>query len=314
MYNIGVDLGGTTIKAGIVNTDGEILLKKSVETLSERDNNEILQSIADLVLHLISEAKLSKSDINYVGIGTPGSVDIDNGIVINAYNLGFSNLKIRQILSSMLEMQIYVENDANCACYAEYYAGEAKGYNSALLLTIGTGIGGGLIIDGKSVNGSFFGGGEFGHMVINSGGEQCSCGRKGCLETYCSSKNLTDICIEKAKNDINSVLYKLSDGDVNSITPKTLFKAKDEDCSLALEILEEYNQHLSDGIANFINIFEPEIVLIGGGISIQGEKLLKEVRQLTHEKCFNKNSKVVIKIAKHFNDAGIIGASFIGMA
>ncbi len=312
MYRIGIDLGGMTIKAGIVDADGKILLQTNVDTNSEKGHLHVINLMKELTFELLEKTSLSVNDIEYIGVGTPGTVDCDNGIVVSAYNLGFSNVNIRKILSELTNINVYVGNDADCAALAELYCGSGVGYNNIIAITIGTGIGGGLIVDRKSVSGAYNGGGEFGHMVISVNGRPCSCGRLGCFEAYCAASSLTKVIKQKASENTNSILYNLVDGDIEKLNPKVLFVAKEKNCPVALEILDEYNLYLSESLANLINMFEPEIILIGGGISKQGENLLKDVRKLTFEKCFNKNSKVKIETAFHFNDAGIIGASFLG--
>lgn len=311
MFTVGVDLGGTEIKVGLV-CNGEIVFNKSQPTNATRDNLEILESIRDLVFDVIKGGNATLSEIKYVGVGTPGSVDADNGIVLSAYNLGFFNLKMREILMQMINLPVFVENDANCAGVAEYYAGNAKGYKDALLLTIGTGLGGGLVLDGKVISGAYSSGGEFGHMVLSVDGRDCTCGRKGCFEAYCSATAIIKQCVRKAKENPDSMLYKIVDGDMSLLNPKVLYEAKELGCEVAIDIVNEFNLYLAEGIANLINIFEPEIVLLGGGISKQGENLLADVRPLALSKCFDKKSKVLIQTAKFFNDAGIIGASYLG--
>ncbi len=312
MYRVGVDLGGMSIKCGIVNDEGSILYKSSCDTMAEEDNEIIIGNMAKLILALIEESGIDKSEIESVGVGSPGTIDFNNGIVLSAYNLGFENVEIKNQLEKEIDLPVFVENDANCASIAEYYAGNGKGYNSVFTVTIGTGIGGGLVRNGKCDSGSFFTGGEFGHMVIVSNGNQCTCGRYGCFEAYCSAtaliKKMQDVCADNEQ----SILMKLADNMIENLNPILLFEALELNCHIANKIIDEYNIHLSDALANYINIFEPEIILIGGGISKQGENLLEEVRKLTYEKAFNKKSKVKIETTKFFNDAGIIGASFLG--
>ncbi len=312
MYRIGVDLGGMTIKCGIVDNNGEILYKDSCDTMAEKDNDEIVSNMAKLILKVIEESDISKEKIESIGVGSPGTIDVENGIVLNAYNLGFENVEVKKILEREVGLPVFIENDANCAAIAEYHAGNGKGYKNVFVLTIGTGIGGGLVRNGKCDSGSFFTGGEFGHMVISANGNQCTCGRKGCFEAYCSAtaliKRMKEVCLD----DHRSILMELAENASEKLTPIVLFQALGLKCPAAQKVIEEYNFYLSDALANFINIFEPEIILIGGGISKQGEKLLADVRKATYEKAFNKNSKVKIETTKFFNDAGIIGASFLG--
>ncbi len=311
MYRVGVDLGGMTIKAGIVDAAGNIIYKDSCDTLAERENSEILKSMGDLVLSLIEKSDISVNEIESVGVGSPGTVDPDTGVILSAYNLGFENVGIKEALEKQLKLPVYVENDANCAAIAEYFAGNGKGYNSVFLVTVGTGIGGGLVKDGKCDSGAFFSGGEFGHMVIRTKGNPCTCGRLGCFESHNSATALIKELKARGCENMDSILMSLVDGDIEKLSPKVLFEAIEKDCSLSKDIFREYCEYFSDALANYINIFEPEIILIGGGISKQGENFLKDIREMTYKKTFNKKSKVKIETAKFFNDAGIIGASFV---
>ncbi len=312
MYRVGIDLGGMSIKVGIVDFDGKILIQKSADTNSEKGHLYVMEKMKEIIFELAEELSIKVDDIEYIGVGTPGTVDYENGIVISAYNLGFDNVNIRQILSVLTKRPVYVGNDADCVALAELYCGGGVSYDNILAITIGTGIGGGLIINRKPVSGSFNGGGEFGHMVISVNGRPCSCGRLGCFEAYSASSSLTKEIKRVASENKDSILVKLVGGDIEKLNPKILFEAKDRGCEVAISILDEYNLYLAEALANFINMFEPQIILVGGGISKQGENLLKDVRKLTLEKCFDKNSKVKIETAHHFNDAGIIGASFLG--
>lgn len=312
MYRVGIDLGGMTIKCGIVDYNGKIYAQKNIPTESEKGSEHVIQNMKNLILELINEFNITIDDIKSIGIGSPGTIDIKQGILIHSYNLNFDNVHICKSLSQKLQKPVYLENDANCASICEFYAGAAKDYNTALVITLGTGVGGGYIKNGKCQSGAFFNGGELGHMVLSVNGRQCTCGRRGCLEAYCSATSLIAQSVKYATTFKESILNKIVQGDLNKLNPKVLFEAKDQGCQYAVQIINEFNLYLSEGIANYINILEPEIVLLGGGISKQGEKLLSDIRPLVYKKCYNKNSKVKINIAKHFNDAGIIGASFLG--
>ncbi len=312
MYRIGVDLGGMTIKAGIVTNDGEILNSKSVPTASEKGSESVLNAISNLCFDLVKEQNISIEDIESIGVGTPGTVDAENGIVIVNYNLGFKNVELTKKISEQTGRPCFVENDANCAGIAEYHVGNGKGYKNLMAITIGTGIGGAYVVDGKCLSGSFFGGGELGHMVVAVNGRPCTCGRKGCFEAYSSARELTNEMIRVAKENMDSILVSLVDGNVENLTPKELFLALDKACPVARKIFDEYLLYFAEALGNYITIFEPEIILIGGGLSKQGEKLLGELRPLVYERCFGKKSVVKIETTKFFNDAGIIGAAFIG--
>ncbi len=312
MYRIGVDLGGMTIKAGIVNEKGEILISNSIPTDSERGSDSVLERMSDLCFHLVEKFNIKMEDIVSIGVGTPGTVNSNEGIVIVNFNLGFNNVELTKFISEKTGRPCFVENDANCAGLAEYYVGNAKGYSNLLTITIGTGIGGAYITDGKCLSGSFFGGGELGHMVVAVNGRPCTCGRKGCFEAYSSARELTTEMKRVGKENMSSTLVKMVDGDIEKLNPRVLFDALEKDCPVAKGIFDEYLLYFAEALGNFITIFEPEIILIGGGLSKQGEKLLGKLRPLVYERCFGQKSVVKIETTKFFNDAGIIGAAFIG--
>ena len=312
-YYVGIDLGGTNIVAGVVDENYKIISKVSVPTNAPKSCEEICRSMADVAIQAIKKAELSRADIAWIGVGIPGHVNKKNGEVLVAVNLGLENAPIVSTLSRMCLLPVYIENDANVAAYGEFIAGCGKKAKSLVAITIGTGIGSGIIIDGKIYPGAYGGGAEWGHMVIHSGGRQCSCGRKGCMEAYVSASALISIARERVAQNPNSQILKIAKMPEN-ITAKVVFDAAHMEDALALEILNAYYDDMACGLANIINGLQPEILCIGGGVSAQGEYLLSPIRTRVEQEIISKNSPKNTKIvaAELGNDAGIIGAALLG--
>ena len=319
MYYIGVDLGGTNIAVGIVNEDKKIILKGSVPTNAERDGELIVKDMADLTAKLLKEANIPLSDVAHVGIGAPGSADCEEGVIQYANNLPFVNFPIAAYFKKYLDVKaVHVENDANAAAFGEAIAGAAKGSESSVMITLGTGVGGGIIIGGKVYSGFNHAGGEIGHMVIHHNGRPCSCGRRGCFEAYSSATALSAITKEKVleckQKGIPSLM--VNEFDTNGrVNARTAFSAMKQGDRPAKEVVDMYIDYLACGISNIINIFQPEILTIGGGVCNEKEHLLVPLMKLVNNDQYTRNGKKKTKvvIAELGNDAGIIGAAFIGL-
>lgn len=313
MYYIGIDLGGTKIAAGIVDENGKIIKKDSMSTGRTRESEEIVNDICLLIKKLLKDTNLSEKDIFSVGIGSPGSLDRDKGIIIANFNLNFRFVNIRDAIQKTISVPVFVENDANCAAIAESIVGAAKGTDYAVIITIGTGIGGGIIINNKLYVGSNGAGAELGHVVISLNGEVCTCGRKGCWEAYSSATALIRQTKAAVAQNPYSKILELVDGDVNRIDAKVAFDAAKLGDETAINVVDRYIDMLADGIANMVNIFQPDIIAIGGGVSKEGENLLKPLREKMKGRTFFigdlKSTDIVA--AKMGNDAGIIGAALI---
>ena len=314
-YYIGIDLGGTNIVAGVVNEAYEILAKASVKTNLPRPEQEIAADMAKVAKEAAEKAGLTMDQIEWVGIGTPGIANSETGIIEYSNNLGFVNTPMVKYMEDALGKKAFIENDANAAAYGEYVAGAAKGAKNAIAITLGTGIGGGIIINGKIYSGSNYAGAELGHMVIVKDGKECACGRKGCWEAYASATgliNLTKQEILKENFDF-SYMLKSCDGDINKVTGKTAFDAVLAGDANAKTVIDEYIGYLACGLVNIINIFQPDILCIGGGISNQGENLLAPLRTIVEKERYTKHNdkQTVICKASLGNDAGIIGAAFL---
>lgn len=303
-YLLGIDLGGTFIKGGILNSDGTVVTIKQIPSERELGKEKVSNNIVKLVNELISSTKISLNDCKGLGIGIPGMVDAKTGEVIFANNLNWKNFNIVKYLKEKLDIEIKIGNDANLACLGEYKFGGGKSFENLIFITLGTGVGGGVIIDGKLLEGNMGAGAELGHSVIVCDGRKCTCGRKGCLETYASATALIKSAKEEALKNPES---KLNLFEIDGKLPFTLYN---EDLS-AKKVVDEYINYLACGLINFANIFRPEAILIGGGISNQGDNLIKPLQKILDEEIYagNAGPKVILKTGCLKNDAGFIGAA-----
>lgn len=318
MYRIGIDLGGTNIAAAIVDKSFKIVYKKSVPTNVSGGGDRIANDMADLCMALCAEAGILMSEIEAVGIASPGIANSRDGVVEYACNLPFLKFPVcRKVSERLGGIETHVENDANAAAWGEAVAGAAKGTQNSVMITLGTGVGGGVIVGGKVYSGFNFAGSELGHIVISAGGRQCGCGRKGCWEAYSSATALINMTKEKlaqckAKNR-NTLMEKMSEKGVNG---KVAFDAYDAGDDAAREVVEQYAYYLACGITNIINLYQPEVLSIGGGISGQGQKLLDLIMPIVNAESYGGAGTVIptkVCIAELGNDAGIIGAAFLGI-
>ncbi len=315
MYRIGVDLGGTNIAVGIVNDKNEIIKKGSVPTKAGRNPDEVIKDMAALCERLLGEEGILICQVEMVGIASPGAIDPVNGIIGRATNLNMIDYPIVDKLRELLPVKrIYVENDANAAAMGEAIVGSGHGVESFVMITLGTGVGGGIVLNGKIYSGFNHAGGELGHVVIEHNGWQCTCGRRGCWETYSSATGLIRMTKEHMMTNKKSIMWKIVDNDLEKISGKTAFAAAAKGDMTARAVCAEYIDYLACGITNIINIFQPNILSIGGGVSNEGENLLAPLRELVEKNQFTSRNgvKTEIKIAELKNDAGIIGAALLG--
>ncbi len=315
MYKIGIDLGGTNVAVGIVDGENNIIKKGSVPTDAKRHPDYIIKDMAMLCEKLLAEAEILLCQIEMIGIASPGAVDSGNGVITYAGNINMIDYPIVEKLREHLPVKrIYVENDANAAAIGEAIAGSGKGVNSFVMITLGTGIGGGIVINGKLYSGFNGAGGEIGHMVIEHNGLQCTCGRRGCWETYSSATGLITMTKESMMVNRRSIMWKLVDGNVENVTGKTAFQAASMGDKAAREVCAQYTDYLACGLVNIINIFQPEIISIGGGVSKEGVNLLDPLTEIVERDQFTRRNKhkTELRIAELGNDAGIIGAALIG--
>lgn len=312
-YSLGIDIGGTNIAAGVVDESFNIVSKSKVKTNSERSSEEVLQDIALAGELAVKEANLSLKDMEWVGMGCPGTCNIDSGLVEYANNLKWENVPLRQFVGDALGIPAYIENDANAAALGEYYAGAAKGAKSAVVITLGTGLGAGIIIDGKIFSGSNYAGAEIGHTVINVDGEQCTCGRRGCFEAYCSATALVKFTKRSIEKNPGSLMVRLAEKE-GKISGRTAFNAAKEGDMAGQEVVDYFIKNLACGIINTINVFQPNILCIGGGVSNEGDNLLIPLKEYISKEVYSKNSdsNTEITLCKLGNNSGIIGAALLG--
>lgn len=312
MYNIGIDLGGTNIKVGVVNENYEIVADASVKTNLPRPAEGIAEGICEASDMALKKAGITLDKVNSIGIGTPGSANRETGEVLYSNNLGFRNTPLGGILKEKLGKEIYVENDANAAAYGEYLAGGGKGYQNVVVITLGTGVGGGVIINGKIYTGFNFCGAELGHTVIEYNGRPCTCGRKGCFEAYSSATALITATKKSMAEHTDSKMWEIA-GSLEKVDGKTAFDGMRADDTAAKQVIKEYIEYLGCGLTNMVNIFQPEILLIGGGLCKEGDNLVKPLREIIARDCYCIDEKLLPKldICTLGNGAGIIGAAFL---
>ncbi len=312
MYNIGIDLGGTNIKVGVVDENYNIVGRSNIKTNLPRPAEEIVDSIVEGVKLACEDAKISVSDVNSIGIGTPGTANRNTGVVLYSCNLGFNNFELGGMLSEKLGTEVFVENDANAAAFGEVVNGAGKGYKNVVVITLGTGVGGGIIIDGKIYTGFNFCGAELGHSVIEYNGRQCGCGRKGCFEAYSSATALINFTKEAMAEDKETKMWEIA-GSIDGVDGKTAFDGFRAGDKTATDVVNKYINYLGCGLTNVVNIFQPEVLLIGGGICKEGENLTKPLLEYIAKEsyCIDPNCSTKLDIAKLGNDAGIIGAAYL---
>lgn len=304
---IGIDVGGTNLAAARVNSSGEILEKTSIPVNRFASAEQLCETLIGLAQQVAKE-----DEIEAVGIGFPGLVDNETGIVLQTPNMPFSNTPFRKIFQEQWNVPVYMGNDANCAAIGEYWAGAAKDRDSVMMITLGTGIGGGLVISGKLYAG--FGGGsmEVGHMVIDPNGPTCGCGRKGCFEQFASATALIRKAKKQMLNNKDSLLWEACCGRIENLQGVHVFLAAGEGDLTSQMVLDTYIDYLAIGLANLINVLQPEMICLGGGISnAQDELFLYPLREQVKKYVFDKNVALCLERAKLGNDAGLVGAAML---
>ena len=303
MY-IGIDIGGMSVKAGVVTENGDILAKEAVQT-PINDEKAMLQALLESINKAIKSAGVTKDDIKAIGIGNPGLVDRENGVLLGATNIGYSQLPVREFLTeNFASVPVLVENDANCAALGEFY--KAENTNNFVFVTLGTGVGGGIIINGKLFTGSNGAAGELGHIITHLGGRECGCGRRGCWETYASVTGLIKTT-EEHRNEIKGIAPD------EKITGRTVFDLARKGDKDAERVRDIWIEEVAVGIADLINIFQPDSILIGGAISKEGDTLLLPIKDYVDKNAFSSPNlaKTKVEISKIGGDAGIIGAALL---
>lgn len=320
MYRIGIDLGGTNIAVGLVNEKYQIVSKDSAPTRAlESTAEEIADKMVELCLGVCQSAGVLLSDVEAIGVACPGAVDTIKGVVGYCNNFSFEQFPVVELLRSKTGIEnVHAENDANAAAWGEAIAGAARGTKSSVMITLGTGVGGGVVTDGKLLSGFNFAGGELGHMVIEKNGVPCTCGRRGCWEAYSSAtalirmtKEKIEECHEAGRKTLMAGLVAKR-GKINGLTAFDAMRAGD---AAACEVVDEFVSYLATGVTNIINIFEPEVLSIGGGVSGEGETLLSPLRVIVERERYGAGLVEAPRlcVAALGNDAGIIGAAFLGI-
>ncbi|MBQ8407004.1 MAG: ROK family protein [Clostridia bacterium] len=307
-FYVGIDLGGTFIKGGIVDSEGNVLIKDKTPTESEFGADRVAENVAKLVHGLLERLNMTKNDVVGIGMGVPGMIDSEQGVVIYSNNLRGEHFAIGGEVEKMTGLKVKIANDANVAALGEVVFGGAKNKKNVILLTLGTGVGGGIVADGKLIEGNKGAGAELGHAVIIAGGEQCTCGRKGCLEAYASATALIRDTKREMLQNPQSKMWEV--GSLDKVDGETAFKYQAEDKS-AKKVVDTYIERLAFGVTNFANIFRPEVVLLGGGVSAEGDNLVKPVQAIVDREIFagDKGPGVKVDTAKLKNSAGILGAA-----
>ena len=312
MYKIGVDLGGTNIAVGLINDEYEIIARAGTKTNIPRPAEEIFADIVKCAKEAVAKAGIEMKEVASIGIGTPGSCDKKNGVILYANNLYFDNVPAAELVNKELPgIPVYIENDANCAALGEALAGSGKGKKSFIAVTLGTGVGSGIVLDGQVLTGCNDAGGELGHMVIKFDGEPCNCGRIGCWERYASATALVNQTKAAMLEHKDSVMWQLASGDVENAGGRTAFDAMRIGDKWGTEVVENYIRYIAIGTTNIVNIFQPEMICFGGGICNEGETLLAPIREHVARERYSKKQAVQTEICRATlgNDAGIIGAA-----
>jgi len=309
-YRIGIDLGGTNIVAGVMNDKYEIVAKFSTPTLADRPYTEVVKDMAMAVTEAMKEAGITLDQCASLGIGSPGTCDSAKGTIVYANNLHWSDVPLREELNKYLDIPVYISNDANCAALGEVEAGSAKGKQNVIMVTLGTGVGGGIIIDGKIFSGQNSAGAEIGHALLVMDGVLCTCGRKGCVEAYASATGLIRMTKEKMDEYPDSVMHEIT-AKRGHVSGRTAFEAQRMGDEAGDQVVKYYVRCVAEGLIDLINIFRPEVIILGGGISNEGPGLFDPLRAYINENCYGglKTDVPGIIPAVLGNDAGIIGAA-----
>lgn len=311
---VGIDLGGTAIKAGLVDREGRILIQSSIDTKVGRDYKLIIDDMKLQIEKLVKDYGGSIDEIESIGIGAPGLMNYKSGHVIYCTNLFWNNVPLGVMLQEHFKKPVYIENDATVAGLAESLFGSTKNVSNSVFITIGTGIGSGIIINHKVYSGSHFAGSELGHMIIGDNFYKCNCGNNGCLETFASATAMIRYAAHRLLGDqVKSAILDKASGKLENINAKIIFDAAKEGDKLGKETVDRMIKYLSIGLINVYNILDPEIIAIGGGVSKAGDYLIGRLKEEVGKMFFTPNIKYGdIVLAQLGNEAGILGAAFLG--
>lgn len=312
-YYAGIDLGGTNIVAGIVDENFAIVASAKRKTALPRPCDEIVEDMAAALEEAAGLAGVPLQSLEYAGLGCPGMIDIRTGTVVYSNNLEFYHEPVGEKLSKRLSIPVLMANDADAAAFGEFKAGAGRGSENMIAITLGTGVGSGIIIHSKLYSGFAYGGAEIGHSLLVKDGELCTCGRRGCLEAYASATGLIRMTKSRMEGNKSSVMWELADGDIDKVSGRTAFDAMRRGDVEGTSVVKKYTEYLAEGIVNIVNIFQPEIICIGGGLSKEGDTLLKPINRYIEQYAFSRfaDRNTVVRIAELGNDAGLIGAAFL---
>lgn len=304
-YAFGVDIGGTTVKIGLFDREGCALDKWEIPTVKDNEGTSILPDVAQSLLDKMQEKGIGRADLVGIGVGAPGAIDRNGNLVSRAVNLGWNPFNIPKALGAYIDVPVKAANDANAAAFGEMWQGGGKGFSNLVAVTLGTGVGGGIIVDGNILTGASGGGGEIGHIHIEDAeAESCGCGKKGCLEQYASATGIVRLARRRLeKDDTPSVLRE------GEVSARTVFDAVKAGDKVAVEIAEQFGEYLGKGLANVASVVNPEVFVIGGGVSKAGEVLFQFVEPAFQRYAFPACRNTAFTLAKLGNDAGIYGAA-----
>lgn len=310
MYSVGIDIGGTSIKSGIVDEDGNILAQSAIPTVPSKGFELMVKEMAEEVDKLLSDQKISIDKVKGIGVGIPGIADNNSGIVRVAVNLGWRNVDLRAEFKKYFNTEIGLSNDANCAALGEQRFGSGRGFSDVVFVTIGTGVGSGIVVNGKLVAGNGSAGGESGHIVIVYDGNPCNCGRRGCWEAYASATALIGPTKKKMEEYPDSIMYEIAKAE-GKVSGRTAFRAMDAGDVPAKEVVEQYLDYVASGLISLTNVLHPEAFLIGGGVSHEGDNLILPLKAKIDEYVHTSGMypEVEVKQATLGNSAGLLGAS-----
>lgn len=315
MYRIGIDLGGTNIAVGVVDEEYNIVGRGKMKTALPRSAKEIFADMVTACKMAVEDAGVTMDDVVSVGLGSPGAINKEDGVIEYSNNLKFDQVPACSMLSEALGKPVYIDNDANCAAFGEALAGAGKGVKNFVAITLGTGVGSGVVINGRIYSGSNSIAAEIGHMVIDMDGELCTCGRRGCWEAYSSATALIRQTKDAMRHAHDSVMWELTGNSYDNINGRTAFEAMRRGDAAGKAVVDRYIDYLGCGIVNVINIFQPEVLCIGGGISHEGDNLLIPLNKRVERDRYTERAKsqTILRCAQLGNDSGIIGAAFLDL-
>lgn len=314
-YAIGIDLGGTNTKIGLVNDKGKIVQKESFSTKGFKGPDPLIEKMVIVCLKLLHDAEVRSTDFCGIGVGVPGIVDSIQGIIYNLTNIfGWKNVHLKAKIQRLIPTKVFVDNDVNLMALGELHYGAAKGAKNIVCVTLGTGVGGGLIVDGKLYRGSTLSAGEIGHITLDRSGPACNCGNRGCLEAYVGNQRIVETAVKGIHSGQKTLISKLVNNDLAKVTPEIISKAADRGDKFAKEIWRNVGECLGIVFAGIVNFFNPDMFVIGGGVAAAGPIMFDSLKKTLKERSFKiASDKAKIVQAKLGNDAGIIGAATIAM-